>query len=80
MKNYSQFLAKITLFDTYFYYTGTWSLARTIVVEKDMNSVKVSGLEPNTSYRFRIISQNMFGKSRPSQEIMVKTDGEGIYF
>lgn len=52
-------------------------MARAIVVEKDMNMIKVSGLEPNTSYRFRIIAQNMFGKSRPGQEILIKTDGEG---
>lgn len=47
------------------------------MAEKDSTSIKVSGLEPSTNYRFRIISQNLFGKSHPSKELLIKTDGEG---
>lgn len=37
----------------------------------------ISGLLPNTSYKFRIFAQNSIGKSIQSQELVVRTEEEG---
>ena len=40
-------------------------------------SASISGLEPSTLYKFRILAKNALGKSAPSADLLIKTEEEG---
>ncbi len=46
---------------------------------KDL-SVVITSLMPETLYRFRVIAQNALGRSKPSQETIIRTEEEGNFF
>ena len=43
------------------------------------SSVILSGLMPNTEYKVRVSASNSLGKSKPSHELLIRTDEEGEF-
>lgn len=58
---------------------ASWSGSRVESLETSAKETTriVTGLSPNTSYKFRIFAQNSIGKSIASQELLLRTDEEG---
>lgn len=42
-------------------------------------SASITGLDPSTLYKFRILGKNSIGKSAPSPDLLIKTDDEGEF-
>ncbi|XP_015790399.1 Down syndrome cell adhesion molecule-like protein Dscam2 isoform X2 [Tetranychus urticae] len=61
----------------YTYNNGIWtnSFETTSVNPKECTAL-ISGLLPETIYRIRVLAQNTFGRSEPSDEITVRTEEE----
>lgn len=59
---------------------ATWSQEHeSISVAGTDSSVILSGLMPNTEYKVRVSASNSLGKSKPSHELLIRTDEEGEF-
>ncbi|RWS28626.1 cell adhesion molecule-like protein, partial [Leptotrombidium deliense] len=65
----------------YIHSNGSWNhrFDTTAVPAKELTH-SINGLTPSSEYKIRVIAENVFGKSLPSEEITVKTSEEAPSF
>lgn len=59
-------------------FLAAWNqTSQSITIPSKELYIVISGLIPDTVYRFRVFAQNVLGKSKSSEDITARTDEEG---